>query len=224
MTLPLKIRDLRVCSDRGRVLLDVPAFDLPAGARLGIKGPSGAGKSTLLFAIAGLLERATGQVIWGDRDVLGLSASECCAFRARHLGIVFQDFMLFDELSPLANAQLSGLFAPRSGRAAIAERAGAQLAALGVPHDARTTASFSGGERQRVAVSRALATDPAILLADEPTASLDRSTADRLIADLIAQSQDSGRSMIAVSHDAGLLEAMDRVITIEDGRIREDHQ
>lgn len=224
MTLPLKIRDLRVCSDRGRVFLDVPAFELPAGARLGIKGPSGAGKSTLLFAIAGLLERATGQVTWGDRDVLSQSASECCAFRARHLGIVFQDFMLFDELSPLANAQLSGLFAPRSARATIAERAGAQLAALGVPMDARTTASFSGGERQRVAVSRALATDPAILLADEPTASLDRRVADRLITDLIAQSQDSGRSMIAVSHDAGLLEAMDRVITIEDGRIREDRQ
>lgn len=217
MTLPLKVRNLVVTSERGRVLLNVPALDLELGTRLGVRGPSGAGKSTLLFALAGLAQRATGQVIWGQTDVLALSEAERAAFRAAHLGMIFQDFLLFDELSPAANACLPALFAPRRARADIADRAVAQLAAFGVPKDARTTASFSGGERQRVAVSRALATGPAVILADEPTASLDRASGDRLIADLLDPAQAGGRSMVAVSHDAALLEAMERVITIEDG-------
>lgn len=221
MTLPLAVRDLLVRTERGRVLLDLPALDVAAGTRLGVRGPSGAGKSTLLFALAGLLDGVAGRVTWGQTDVLRLSASERAAFRANHVGLIFQDFLLFDELSPVANAELVGLFAPPASRVGIAKRAAAQLAALGVPSDARTTASFSGGERQRVAVARALATDPSVLLADEPTASLDRVAADRLIADLLAQSQTAGRTMIAVSHDAALLEAMDRVITVEDGRVTE---
>lgn len=221
MTLPLAVRDLSVRTGRGRVLLDLPKLDVDPGTRLGVRGPSGAGKSTLLFALAGLLDTAQGQVTWGDTQILGLGTSARAAFRARCVGLIFQDFLLFDELSPAANAQLAAAFAPRAERPGIAARAEAQLAALGVPGDVRTTASFSGGERQRVAVSRALATDPAVLLADEPTASLDRRAADRLIADLLAQSEQSGRTMIAISHDAALLEAMDRIITVEDGRITE---
>lgn len=222
MTLPLAVRDLSVRTGRGRVLLDLPKLDVDPGTRLGVRGPSGAGKSTLLFALAGLLDTAQGQVTWGDTQILGLGTSARAAFRANFVGLIFQDFLLFDELSPAANAQLAAAFAPRAERPGIAARAKAQLAALGVPSDVRTTASFSGGERQRVAVSRALATDPAVLLADEPTASLDRRAADRLIADLLAQAEQSGRTMIAISHDAALLDAMDRVITVEDGRITED--
>ena len=140
----------------------------------------------------------------------------------RRIGLIFQDFLLFDELSPAANAGLTALFARRTRRSDIRQRAEERLDHLGVPQDSRTVASFSGGERQRVAISRALATDPAILLADEPTASLDRPAADRLIDDLLTLARTTGKTLIAVSHDSHLLDRLDRVLTVEDGAVTVD--
>ncbi|MGP6089103.1 ABC transporter ATP-binding protein [Antarctobacter jejuensis] len=221
MSLPLSVLQLSVRTRKGRQLLSVPQLNVPAGGLLGVRGPSGAGKSTLLHALSGLLE-AEGTVRWGDTDLSQQSPEQRTAFRARHMGMIFQDFLLFDELSPLANAGLSALFSRRSSRAGITRRAADRLDRLGVPGDSRTVASFSGGERQRVAISRALAGDPAILLADEPTASLDRPAADRLIEDLLTLARDTGKTLIAVSHDTHLLDRMDRVLTIEDGTLTAD--
>ena len=105
---------------------------------------------------------------------------------------------------------------------AIAARAADHLARLGVPIDLRTVATFSCGEHQRVAIARALAHDAGILLADEPTASLHREAADRLIWDLVALAREGGKTMIAVSHDGALLSRMDRVLTVEDGSVTAD--
>ncbi len=222
MTLGLQIDGLSVRTARGRVLLEVPELQLAPGTLLGIRGPSGAGKSTLLHALSGLLGIASGQVRWGETEILGLGPEARAQFRAAHMGMIFQDFLLFDELSPLANAALAGLFARPDRRRGITEAANDRLVRLGVPDGARTVATFSGGERQRVAVARALATDPAVLLADEPTASLDRGAADRLIDDLDRVTRAQSRTMVAVSHDLRLLDRMDRVLTIEDGRIARD--
>ncbi len=220
MSLPLSVSRLSVRTRKGRQLVSVLELTLPAGGLLGVRGPSGAGKSTLLHALSGLLE-AEGSVRWGDAELSGLSRERRTAFRARHMGLIFQDFLLFDELSPQANASLPALYSRRSLRAGITQRANGHLTRLNVPKDSRSVASFSGGERQRVAIARALATDPAILLADEPTASLDRPAADRLITDLLALVRDSGKTLIAVSHDAHLLDRLDRVLTIEDGAVTE---
>jgi putative ABC transport system ATP-binding protein len=136
------------------------------------------------------------------------------------MGLVFQDFLLFEELSAAANAALAGAYAPRAARPQLARRVQATLARLGLATgERRTVESFSGGERQRVAVARALANDPAIILADEPTASLDRAAADRLIDDLVALAHEGGKTLITVSHDPALHARMDRLVTIADGRL-----
>ncbi|QQA43052.1 ABC transporter ATP-binding protein [Pelagovum pacificum] len=214
----LDVRDLVVTGERGRNILEIDRLDLAPGTALGIEGPSGAGKSTLLFALAGLAERATGRVSWNGTDLLSLSADRRTRFRAESIGLIFQDFLLFDELGPAANAGLQSLFAPKAKRAGLKDRAAAVLARLGVPSEARTVASFSGGERQRVGIARALAHDPAILLADEPTANLHRAASDALTDDLLADVRERGRTLIVVSHDERLLSRMDRRLRIADGR------
>ncbi|SMX33225.1 ABC transporter ATP-binding protein [Maliponia aquimaris] len=216
MALPLSVTGLEVAAPRGRRLLSVARLEVPGGALVGVRGPSGAGKSTFLHALSGLVA-FRGAVRWGGTDLGALSAEGRAGFRAARMGMIFQDFLLFDELSPLGNAGLAALFAPQRVRADVQARAAASLDRLKVPEDRRAVASFSGGERQRVAVARALATNPSILLADEPTASLDRPSADRLIEDLTALVRQTGKTLIAVSHDSHLLDRMDRVLTIEDG-------
>ncbi|WP_425074762.1 ABC transporter ATP-binding protein [Sagittula sp. S175] len=220
--LSLAVSDLQVRDRRGRVLVSVPSLAAPAGALIGVRGPSGAGKSTLLYALAGLTEHAQGQVRWGETDVLALGAEQRAAFRAAHVGMIFQDFLLFEELDALGNAGVTALFRQRSQRRSLRARAAEQLARLGLPADRRNVSSFSGGERQRVAVARAMAAEAPILLADEPTASLDREAADRLIEDLVRLVRDTGITLVAVSHDPQLIARMDRVLTVVDGTLTED--
>lgn len=222
MSLGLEISGLDVRAPSGRSLLGVPNLSVPPSQCLAVRGPSGAGKSTFLFSLAGLAENATGTVRWGETDLLALSREGRAQFRRSHVGMVFQDFLLFEELSAIANAGLGGAYVSRERQVGIEARARAGLERLGVTHGARTVESFSGGERQRVAVARALATDPGIILADEPTASLDRKTADALIDDLVRLAREEGRTLIAVSHDPAVYQRMDRAIEIVDGGIASD--
>lgn len=215
----LDIEGLSVSTARGRCLLHIAELTAAPGTLLGVRGPSGAGKSTFLYAIAGLLDKAQGKVKWQGKDILDLSPEQRTAFRAASVGMVFQDFMLFDEMSPMANATVAALFAPRSELEASAADL---MNRMGVPVEARGVASYSGGEKQRIAVVRAMAGTPDIVLADEPTASLDRRSADRLIADLVDRVRQSGATLVAVSHDMRLLEAMTRVVTLENGRVVAD--
>lgn len=219
MALGLEITGLEVKAPSGRMLLSVPALSLAPGVCLGVRGPSGAGKSTFLFSIAGLADRASGTVRWGDTDIMALSSEARARFRRHHMGMVFQDFLLFEELSAVANAALAGAYSSRARQSAILSQAQSGLDRLGISQGARTVESFSGGERQRVAIARALAADPEIILADEPTASLDRNTADRLIEDLISLVRAEGKTLVAVSHDPAVYSRMDRIIEIVDGQI-----
>ncbi|WP_414831831.1 ABC transporter ATP-binding protein [Afifella sp. YEN Y35] len=219
MTLSLSVSHLRVEGDAGRAILEANAFEVAAGTAIAIRGPSGAGKSTLLFALAGLVPIAQGSVRWGETEISSLKEDGRAAFRRAHIGMIFQDFLLFEELSAAANASLAGAYV-RKRRHKIGEGARRALERLGLKgDDARTVATFSGGERQRVAVARALATEPSIILADEPTASLDRAAADALVDDLIQLTRESGRTLIVASHDLKVHEAVDRVIDVADGRL-----
>ncbi len=218
MGLPLAVTSL-VVTAAGRRLIDIAAFTAEAGECVGIKGPSGAGKSTFLYALAGLIPEASGRVMWGGRDVLASSPGACARFRRDNVGLVFQDFLLFEELGAEANAGLAAAFAPRTRRTAMRQRAAQRLADLGVPGGRRAARTYSGGERQRIALARALAADPGVILADEPTASLDAAAKAQLIGDLVGAARAGGKTLIAVSHDTALLEAMDRVVTLEDGAL-----
>ncbi len=223
----VSLRELRVAGEKGRSLLAVDHLDIAKGQAAAIKGPSGAGKSTLLYALAGLADITEGSVCWhltdGDKNLAELSEEQCARFRREHLGMVFQDFLLFEELDALSNASIANGYLPAREKQAVQERAEQLLNHLGIT-DARrrSIASFSGGERQRVAIARALAHDPQILLADEPTASLDRKAADSLIEDLISLVQEQGKTLIVVSHDAQLCEKMDRIVEVRDGKIFEN--
>jgi putative ABC transport system ATP-binding protein len=217
MGLTLSVSGLTVAGDDGRAILKVGRLAIEPGLAIGLRGPSGAGKSTLLFALSGLARIATGSVVWGDRDLAAMSERDRTAFRRRRIGMIFQEFLLFEELGAASNAGLAADFSTRAERPAVAVRAGEILRRLRVPVAARSVASFSGGERQRVAVARALATDPAIILADEPTASLDRAAADPLLDDLLQLTRDGGKTLIVVSHDATVQARMDRIYDLADG-------
>ncbi len=222
MGLPLTVSGLEVSGDDGRMILRVEQLSVPQGSCLGVRGPSGSGKSTLLFAVAGLARVTGGRITWGATSLSTLSEEGKAAFRRKTIGMVFQDFLLFEELSGIANASLAGAYSASSREAAIVERATSLLQRLGIPPSARSVANFSGGERQRVAVARALATDPAVILADEPSANLDRDAADRLIDDLVRLVREEAKTLIAVSHDPAVHVRMDRVIDIVDGRLVSD--
>lgn len=221
MTGDLEVTDLSLVARGGRRLLQIDSLVVPAGSSLAISGPSGAGKSTLLFAVAGLLGGCSGSIRWGSTELLTLNAAARDAFRRRHLGLMFQDFLLFEELDALANATLAAGFAPRAERAALARHASGILERLGMdPSRRQRVDSLSGGERQRVALARALAGSPTILLTDEPTASLDWRMADRLIDDLLAACRHCGSTLLLVTHDPALQSRLDRHLRLEEGRLR----
>ncbi len=208
----------------GRRLLDVDAFDVASGEFVCVTGPSGAGKSTLLGSLAGLRRVTGGSVRWRggelDIDLATASARAAGRFRDLHVGLMFQDAMLFDELGTLANAALGGAWRRAADRSRIERRARELLTGLGLdPDDARAVAGRSGGERQRIGMARALATEPSILLADEPTASLDRAAAGAAIDVLRALADAGERTLVVVSHDAALQRAADRVVHVVDGRL-----
>lgn len=214
--LPLVISGLELDAPDGRALLRVPSLTLDAGQFTVVTGPSGAGKSTLLYALAGLLPIAGGEVCWGGTNMAALRDPQAAAFRARHMGFVFQDHLLMEELSAMGNAALGEAYL----KPPLKTRAAGLLEKYGLnPAPGRRVSSYSGGERQRIAVARALAHDPAILLADEPTASLDRATADTLIEDLVALSRDEGRLVLCISHDPACHARADRLLHMRDGQL-----
>lgn len=216
--LPLRVEALVLEGEGGRVLLDLPALSVPAGGTLAVTGPSGAGKSSLLHALAGLLKPRAGRVLWGETDLAALPEPARARFRRERLGLVFQDHLLFEELDALGNAAVAAAFAPRARRAAIRAEAGRWLGRLGLGERRDPTVRpLSGGERSRVAMARALAHRPAALLADEPTASLDRAAASRLAGDLLAVAAE-GRTLVVATHDAHLAGRMGRELRLAFGR------
>ena len=183
-------------------------------------GRSGAGKSTLLSLIGGLDRPDSGEIHVGGQDVSSLRGKDLDRFRQRTVGWAFQTAGLLPLLTALENVWLPLTLLGKSEKDAV-ERAHELLRAVGLEPRAHHRAyELSGGEQHRVALARALAKSPLLLLADEPTAQLDSETA-REIATLIRKATDTGTAVLFATHDRAVTEFADRVVTIEDGRVRQ---
>jgi lipoprotein-releasing system ATP-binding protein len=187
-----------------------------AGEVVAVLGPSGSGKTTLLHLLAGLDRPTSGEIRWGALAVHERAPRDLAEVRAQRVGLVFQDPHLLAELDALANVTLPGRIRGR----ADAARGRALLAAVGL--EARRharPATLSGGERQRVAVARALYADPPLVLADEPTGSLDRANARSVFDLLVRLARERGRAVVLVTHDEGLVHDVDARYRLRDGRL-----
>jgi putative ABC transport system ATP-binding protein len=205
---------------RGVDILTDVSLDVPAGQFLAIAGPSGSGKSTLLGLIAGLDRPTAGRIEVADVDLTALDEDALARFRRDRIGYVFQSFHLLPTLTAQENVavplELAGL---PDAAAQAAER----LAEVGLAERAHHyPAQLSGGEQQRVAVARAVARRPDLLLADEPTGNLDSATGKQLIDLLVGLNRRLGCTLVLVTHDPDLAAHADRVVTLRDGRIVSD--
>jgi len=189
------------------------------GDYISIMGPSGSGKSTLFNMIGGLDKPTTGKVFIDEVDIAQLDAYELAWLRCRKIGYIFQTFNIIQVMTALENVTLPMIFAGINNDTAVEK--GMQLLDLVGLGDRFSHKPFelSGGQQQRVAVARALANDPAIILADEPTGNLDLTTGEEIIALLKRLSQERGVTVISATHDFKMLNVSDRVIWIRDGRV-----
>lgn len=208
--------------EQGGVRIDVlRGVDLTMrpGEIVALLGPSGSGKSTLLQAV-GLLEGGFGgRIAIAGTEASALSGDARTTLRRDRIGFVYQFHHLLPDFSALENVMLPQLVAG-AGRAAAENRAGELLAALGLAArlDHRPS-QLSGGEQQRVAVARALANQPALVLADEPTGNLDEATADKVLAQFLDLVRTQGSAALIATHNERLALAMDRVVRLHDGRL-----
>jgi putative ABC transport system ATP-binding protein len=206
-------------SDAGGVLtiLDDIEFTLERRQSAAIVGASGSGKSTLLAIVAGLDVPSSGQVRLDGEDLFSLDEDARAALRARTLGFVFQSFQLLANLTALENVMLPlELLGRNDARGAATEML--QRVGLGerLSHYPRV---LSGGEQQRVALARAFVVAPKVLLADEPTGSLDFATGERVMALMFELNREAGTTLVLVTHDRAIAARCDRQIRIEAGRI-----
>lgn len=219
-TLSLDARDLRHAYQADQPpVVELGRLTVPPGTMLALTGPSGSGKTTLAYLLTGIEPVRHGEVRWGETDLATLSESRRDTWRRQHVGFVFQDFHLVPGLSILDNVLVSCWFDQWRPVPGLAERARELLDAFAVPTARRRVADLSRGEQQRVAVARALLHRPAVLVADEPTASLDATSAETVIRLLADGARTAGATLVAVTHDPALIAAMDSVHHLEHGRL-----
>jgi putative ABC transport system ATP-binding protein len=199
--------------------LDWVDLEIAAGELVVVLGPSGSGKTTLLNVIGAIEPPSSGTVIVAGHDLHELDERARTEFRRANLGFVFQFFNLIPTLTALENVELIAELAGRGGAASAA----ALLREVGlVDRVEHFPAQLSGGEQQRVAVARALAGNPTLLLCDEPTGALDLETGRRVLALLREVNRASGRTVVLVTHNSAIARIADRVLRMRSGRIVED--
>jgi len=221
----ISLKDLHKSYSVGGV--DVPvlkglSLEIERGDFAAITGPSGNGKSTLLNMITGIDKPTSGGVVVQGQAVHSMSENELAAWRGDHIGIIFQFFQLLPSLSLLQNVVLPMEFMGKYTRRERTERALDLLETVGLADQAgKLPGMVSGGQQQRAAIARALANDPALIIADEPTGNLDSATADSVF-DLFLHLVDKGKTIVMVTHDVNLVKQIPRVIEIRNGEVSSD--
>jgi putative ABC transport system ATP-binding protein len=216
-------RDLTRVWGRGRsaqTAVDRVDLRVEPGELVAIVGPSGSGKSTLGSLLAGIDRPTSGSLVVGGARIDRLRDDALARWRGRHVGIVFQDFHLLPTLTATENVELALQLTGRLRRRRAAARAA--LAAVGLADRAnRLPSQLSGGEQQRVGIARALAVDPVLLVADEPTGSLDQRSGHAVFSSLL-DIRCRGTTVVLITHDGQLARSADRIVTLVDGRVVSD--
>ena len=221
----VEVRDLHKVFQRGGQRIDVLQgvnLDIPQGDYLSLMGPSGSGKTTLLNLIGGLDTPSEGSVtVAGDR-LDKLSGAKLSAWRARHIGFVFQLYNLLPVLTAARNVELP-LLLTKLGKADRQKRVSVALSVVGLGermhHYPR---QLSGGQEQRVGIARAIVTDPTLLLCDEPTGDLDRKAGDEILELLQTLNREYGKTIVMVTHDPRAAERAKRTLHLEKGQLMEE--
>ncbi|MFP4005076.1 MAG: ABC transporter ATP-binding protein [Alphaproteobacteria bacterium] len=216
----VSLRDIHLTleSAAGKVhILRGISLDVAPGEALAVAGPSGSGKSTMLMVLAGLERPSAGEITVLGHDLTRMGEDALARFRRRNVGIVFQSFHLVPTMTALENVAVPLEFA---GRRDAFKTARAELEEVGLGH--RLThypGQLSGGEQQRVAMARAVAAEPRLLLADEPTGNLDGRTGGRIMDLLFAMHRERGMTLILITHDTELAMRCGRIVHLRDGEI-----
>ena len=202
--------------------LDEISIALRAGELTAVVGKSGSGKSTLVNLIAGIDRPTSGEVVVNGVDVHALDESRLSAWRGRNVGVVFQFFQLLPTLTVLENVLLPMDLCGTLTSAQGPERALSLLERVGIADQAhKLPSALSGGQQQRAAIARALANDPGLVVADEPTGNLDSRTAESVL-ELLVELAGAGKTVVVVTHERDLARHFDRVIKLVDGRVQDD--
>ena len=222
----IEIRNVSRLYHRGIDLvhaLEHVTLHIPTGRFVALMGPSGSGKSTLLNLLAGLDRPDAGEVIVAGQSLATLGEDDLAAWRARHVGLVFQFYNLLPVLTAVENVELPLLLTslPRGERRRRAELA---LSAVGLPGRAHhRPAQLSGGEQQRVAIARAIVTDPDLLVADEPTGDLDARSAEDVLTLLRELNRAFDKTIVMVTHDPRAERYVDEVVRLDKGVLVNGH-
>lgn len=217
----LRAEDIRVTfrdrAGRRRVAFEISELEFPQGSHTCVVGDSGCGKTTLLNVLSGVVLPDRGRVLLGDNDLTALREDQRDIFRAGHFGYVFQTFQLLPALSAIDNVALAVTAAQGGSLKRARKRAAEVLTRLGLAgRGDDLPQTLSVGECQRVALARAVSVRPAVLLADEPTASLDRPTGDAALALLRELAKETGCSLIVVTHDPTVQASFERVVSFSE--------
>lgn len=200
--------------------LNIENLTLDAGVRLALIGPSGCGKTTFLNVITGMEQASQGSIRWGDDDLAGFSQSKRDKWRARNVGLVMQDFHLFAGMSALDNVLLPQRLARHGSSHELQAYARELLERVGIERHKQNVETMSRGQMQRVAVARALVHRPSLIIADEPTASLDAESG-RVVADLLTSlARETVATLIVATHDPHLIDDLDGALKLANGQLQ----
>jgi putative ABC transport system ATP-binding protein len=218
----VSIRDLRKIYHRGGERIDVLQgvnLQIPSGDFLALMGPSGSGKTTLLNLMGGLDTPSEGSIEVGGDRIDNMSGGRLSAWRARHIGFVFQLYNLLPVLTAARNVELP-LLLTKLGKADRRKRVQVALSVVGLAERAdHYPRQLSGGQEQRVGIARAVVTDPTLLLCDEPTGDLDRKSGDEILDLLQALNRDHGKTIVMVTHDPHAAARAKRTLHLEKGQL-----
>jgi putative ABC transport system ATP-binding protein len=216
------IRNLHKVYHRGGERIDVLQgvnLDVPQGDFLALMGPSGSGKTTLLNLMGGLDTPSEGSISVGDDRIDKMSGGKLAAWRARHIGFVFQLYNLLPVLTAARNVELP-LLLTKLGRADRRKRVDVALSVVGLTgRSNHYPRQLSGGQEQRVGIARAIVTDPTLLLCDEPTGDLDRKSGDEILDLLQALNREQGKTIVMVTHDPHAAARATRTLHLEKGQL-----